>query len=115
MKNTNENIDYELVGRNIRSFRKSLGLTQENVADYLGLSPAMINYYENGKREIDIIKLMKLSDLFIVELSDLLDDNPGVININQAVAFKRDKLKEKDLKAIARFRKIIKNYNMLSR
>jgi len=103
-----------IIGRNIKSFRTTLGLSQRELADYLSLSTTMVTYYETGQRDISMVNLNKLADLFNVEISYLVEENEGVINLNAAVAFKKDKLTSKDINAIAGFRKIVRNYIKLN-
>lgn len=56
------------IGERIRFYRKRVGMTQQELADYLGLKKAVISKYENGtvtnlKRET----LKKMSELFDIE------------------------------------------------
>lgn len=111
---TKENELAIIIGNNIKSYRKTLGLTQGELADFLSVTSTMISYYEKGSRDINMENLQKLADLFNIELSDLLENNSHIIELNAAVAFKRDSLKKTDLEAIAKFRRIVKNYIKLS-
>lgn len=104
----------EIIGDNIKSYRKTLGFTQNDLAKFLKVSGTMITYYEQGTRDINMDNLQKLANLFNIELSDLLEENEHIINLNSAVAFKKDSLTKNDLSAIAEFRKIVKNYIKLS-
>jgi len=104
----------EIIGKNIKSYRKALGFTQNDLAKFLNVSSTMITYYEQGTRDVSMVNLQKLADLFNIELADLLEENEHIINLNHAVAFKKDSLENKDLKAIAEFRRIVKNYIKLS-
>lgn len=96
-------LDHSVLGRNVKFFRERMALKQEDLADYLGIKKETISRYENG-RNIPLDKLEKLSDLFGVDLYDLFE------NDKSKKAFKIDELSPKDLKAIAKFRRIIKNY-----
>jgi transcriptional regulator with XRE-family HTH domain len=58
----------------IKSFRKSKGLTQEQVAQQLYVTRQLISKWEQGKSLPDIESLEKLAVIFEVSLSDLLDD-----------------------------------------
>lgn len=44
-----ENIDSKLVGKRLKDVRKSLGLTQNDIAKLLNLDQPVISIYENGK------------------------------------------------------------------
>lgn len=104
----------EIIGKNIKSYRKALGFTQNDLAKFLEVSGPMITYYEQGTRDVNMGNLQKLADLFNIELADLLEENEHVISLNHAVAFKKNSLTNEDLNAIAEFRKIVKNYIKLS-
>lgn len=94
----------------LKKFREQLGLTQQQVADYLDIKREMVSYYETGERDIPIGQLQSLANLFAVELIDLLENDPLVSQANVAFAFKAQQLGTEDLKQIANFRKVIKNY-----
>lgn len=52
--------------------RKSRGMTQRSVAEFLSISERAYQHYENGSREPNIDTLVRLSILFEVSLDDLL-------------------------------------------
>jgi len=58
----------------IREKRKQLGLTQENVAEYLGLSIPAVSKWENGTTYPDIMLLPALA----------------IWNLSEKIAFMRD-------------------------
>lgn len=60
----------------LRELRTQSSLTQKEVADKLGVSTITIRQYEQGTREPNIEKILKLSVIFDVSLDDLmcLDD-----------------------------------------
>lgn len=99
-----------MIGKNIRSFREKMGLSQEEVAQFLGIKREMISYYETDARETPITMLEKLSDLFGVDLADLVEEDEKQVSASVALAFRADSMSDEDLKGIAEFRKIIKNY-----
>lgn len=104
MKNT------AIIGKNIKSYREKLHLTQDQVAHCLGISREMISYYESGSRDIDLSKLELLADLFGTELISLLEENGDLSEVDLAFAYRADEFKTDDLRQINHFRKIIKNY-----
>lgn len=57
---------------NLSYLRKKKGLTQDAVAEYLGLTPQAIGLYENGEREPTLNNLIKISRYFEVSVDDLL-------------------------------------------
>ena len=50
----------KIIGRNIRNARKAKGLTQEAVADLLGVSAPYVGKLERGERSINLDKLAML-------------------------------------------------------
>jgi transcriptional regulator with XRE-family HTH domain len=100
----------ETIGKNIKTIRDQFGFTQEHVAGFLGLKDrSLLSLYESGDREIPLVYLSKLADLYGVEVEDFMVDNLELKSA-MAVAFRKDGLDEKDLKAIAEFQKVVKNY-----
>ncbi|MCW3084249.1 MAG: helix-turn-helix domain protein [Bacteroidetes bacterium] len=98
------------IGKNLKALRDSLGLSQEQVANYLTIERVMISYYENGTRSVPIPTLMKLADLFGVETKDLLEENQKQSQLNSAFAFRASNVSEKDMEVIASFKRIARNY-----
>ncbi|ABP68213.1 transcriptional regulator, XRE family [Caldicellulosiruptor saccharolyticus DSM 8903] len=97
MKNTEL---YKKIGQKLQEARKKAGLTQEQVADYLGVNKTLISYYENGIREISIATLRNLSNLYGYTMSYFLSDD----EINEptiSFSFRADELKKEDLEVIA--------------
>jgi transcriptional regulator with XRE-family HTH domain len=90
--------------------RSRRGLSQEEVATYLKISRPLISYYESGEREIPLPQLEKLSDLYGVEVSDLMSNESEFQQANFAFAFRTNGLADTDLQSIADFQKIVKNY-----
>jgi transcriptional regulator with XRE-family HTH domain len=100
-------------GSIIKTFREKLGYSQEALAGYLGLKREMISYYETGSRETPLEILEKLATLFGVELDVFFSEHPEDVMAEFAFAFRADNLDEKDLEAIAGFKKIVLNYQRM--
>ena len=60
------------IGRTLRAFRRRRGLTQEAVAEHLGVSLQQVQKYEKGVNAVSCPKLLALADLFDCALADLL-------------------------------------------
>ena len=56
----------------IRELRKKSRLTQQEVADYLGVNKQTISGYERGVRRPDFTKLDALADMFDVSIAYLI-------------------------------------------
>ncbi len=99
-----------VVGKNIKLFRKQPGLSQQDVAEYIGEVREAVSYYETGSRSVPTGVLSKLSSLFGVDEYDLFVDNPESNQVRMALAFRTQSLDAADLNQIAGFRKIVLNY-----
>jgi transcriptional regulator with XRE-family HTH domain len=77
-----------VIGTNIRLYREKNSLTQKAVADYLDISRELISYYETGERNPQIEVLTKLSDLFGIELEDLLEESEEITQEKLVLAFR---------------------------
>lgn len=99
-----------IIGKNIKSYREKLNLSQEEIAEFLGVSRELISYYENGRREVQLEKLEKLADLFGIELINLLEEDLSIMKTDIAFAFRSDGLEQRDLEHISNFHRIIMNY-----
>ena len=79
----------------IKEFRNKLHLSQDYVANYLGLNRSTYTQMENGKRKVLAEEIAKLSDLFGVSADSLL--NEGTVSQPTALfARSFDKLDERD-------------------
>lgn len=56
----------------LKSLRKAKGLSQQKVAEYLGVSTSAYGQYETGARSMNPDTLLKLSDYFDVSVDTLL-------------------------------------------
>ncbi|MEA4970974.1 MAG: helix-turn-helix domain-containing protein [Candidatus Pelethousia sp.] len=67
-----EQLNNMTIGKKIMSLRKEAGLTQEQLAEKLGISPQAVSKWENGISCPDISILPTLASLFHVTVDDLL-------------------------------------------
>lgn len=98
------------IGAALKAYREKNQLSQEAVASYLDIKRELLSYYENDVREAPVELLEKLADLYGAELSDFFEEDLNTLNTNVALAFRADAIEKQDLKALAQFRKIVKNY-----
>ena len=61
----------KLLGERIREIRKSCRITQEQLAEMLGIGPANISYIENGKFAPSMENFEKMVEIFGVEPYEL--------------------------------------------
>ena len=100
----------QIIGENLKNYRLKLGLTQDQVAEFLDVDRSMISLFENADREISMIHLSKYSNLYGVDIDDLLEVDSIHRQANMAFAFRSNGIETEDLKSIAEFQKVVKNY-----
>ena len=94
----------------MKSLREKFGYVQERVAEFLGISRELVSMYETGEREVPIEVLEKLSNLFCVNTEVFFVEDLQEVSAQVAFAFRKDEFNPDDLKEIAAFGKIVKNY-----
>ena len=107
-------MDMERIGRNIAQARKKAGLTQEQLAERVGLSPQAISKWENGRNLPDLENLMQLAEQLNVPYSQLMGQETGHEGL-----FYRDRLFHEEnmftrLKATAQADGLTETYKALS-
>lgn len=65
-------VNREILANNIKCLRKRLGVSQEDLANRLGLNRGNIASYEKGTAEPKICNLARISQLFGVSIGDLI-------------------------------------------
>ena len=67
-------MDAETLGRRLRSARAARGLSQQEVAQALGLARTAITQLEAGNRSVSTLELTALSELYLRRVADFLQD-----------------------------------------
>ena len=94
-------------GKKLKSLRTGMKLTQQQLADRLGVAKSIISYYESGDRYPSYDVLIKISHIFhvttdylldverqrLINVSDLSDDDISVIEIVADALRKRKEMK----------------------
>lgn len=62
------------IGRKIKLFRQKAGLTQEKLAEILGVTFQQVQNYENGKNKLNTDKLQQVCQALNIPTSQLLSD-----------------------------------------
>ena len=71
-------LDQKVFGDKLRNHRKRLGLTQEKVAERVGVSPQAISKWEAGDCLPDCFNLKALSDVYKISTDVLLETEASV-------------------------------------
>lgn len=95
---------------NLKVFRDASGFSQERVASFLSIERGTLSNYELGARETPISVLIKLSDLYGVDISDFYETDPEKVKDALICSFRTDDLSDSDLKDIANFKDVVKSY-----
>ncbi len=69
-------VDYFEIGQRIRKFRKAHSLSQEELAEKVGISTTHMSHIETGNTKLSLPVLVLLADALGVRTDDLLFDNP---------------------------------------
>jgi transcriptional regulator with XRE-family HTH domain len=88
-----------LIGANIRKARIQANLTQECLAELIGVQWQSISYIENGRHSLLMTKFARLSQVLDVSPNRLLDglpepDRKQIEKIKKALARKRNPKRE---------------------
>jgi transcriptional regulator with XRE-family HTH domain len=59
-----ESVDRKKLGARLRDAREYLGLSQDEVAKYLGIPRTALSLIESGQRRIDALELKKLAQFY---------------------------------------------------
>ena len=68
-------MENSIFSKNLRKFRVTKNYTQEQVAEYLGVSPQAVSRWECGITFPDVMTLPEIAKLYCVTIDDLYKDN----------------------------------------
>ena len=112
-KITNTELSYA-IGQKLRQVRMRSQLTQQNVADDVGISATAYSKMENGKTDFSVTRLTQFAQLFKVYLPDFFGENiqvPRYINDSGTVEDYKNKMLE--MRAQKELLKEILEYRLL--
>lgn len=69
-------MDRKILGKRIKEERMRIGLTQEQVAEYIDVSTTYIGFIERGERSVTLEKVVLLAQCFHVTIDSLLREPP---------------------------------------
>jgi len=99
-----------LLGNRLREAREYVALSQEEVADFLGISRSAVSLAESGKRKVDAIELTKLAKIYQTSVADLTGESSGATPpMVEHLAREAKGLKEKDQEELLQFAKFLKS------
>ena len=69
-------MDYYAIGQRIRKFRKAYGLSQEELAEKIGISTTHMSHIETGNTKLSLPVLVNIAAVLSVQTDELLYDEP---------------------------------------
>ncbi|WFE27072.1 XRE family transcriptional regulator [Solwaraspora sp. WMMD791] len=80
-----EQQDWHRIGEQVRQARLSVGMSQQDLADRVGLDRTMLAKVEAGSRRLDAVELSRLSRALEVSMEYLIEPRPAVLSRRSAV------------------------------
>jgi Zn-dependent peptidase ImmA (M78 family)/DNA-binding XRE family transcriptional regulator len=118
MEHVLETIDPKVVGRRLQDARKARGLTQQDVANELGIARTTVTAIEQGERRVRPEELIQLARLYGREVSDLVREREVVedfiVQFRTAIA-QAGRQQTELSRAIQEFQQLCEDYLELER
>lgn len=68
------------IDKRIKDARQKNNITQESLAEQLGISRQTVSSWETGKSYPDIVSVIKMSDIFNISLDKMLKEDKKLVN-----------------------------------
>ena len=76
-------MDYYKIGQKIRKFRKAQGISQEELAEKIGISTTHMSHIETGNTKLSLSVFVDIANALNVQTDDLLNDRE-ILGISKA-------------------------------
>ncbi|MHB8057409.1 MAG: helix-turn-helix domain-containing protein [Desulfuromonadaceae bacterium] len=90
------------IGRMIRFYRQNAGLSQEALAELVGISFKQIQKYESGHSALNTLRLQQVASALKINVSDFFDTNaaesPGLTNLEAELLMEFRKITNAEMK-----------------
>ena len=70
-------IDYYAIGQRIRQIRKARGLSQDQLAEQVGISTVHVSHIENANTKLSLPVFVRLTEVLQVSADELLQGEPS--------------------------------------
>jgi transcriptional regulator with XRE-family HTH domain len=104
----------KIVGKNLQVLRQKQGFAHDQIAEYLEITPKELRDFDNGSTPIPTSLMSLLANLYGVDKYDFYEETLDIESIIPDFNFRVDSVAVSDLKQIASFKKIIRNYLNMS-
>ncbi len=94
---------YEYIGSQIRILREEARLSQEALANEMGISTNTVSRWETATYKLNFKDLQKLADFFHVRLSNLLPPEENEQPIHKALLSATGDLPEEDIQELIEY------------
>ncbi|WP_329070336.1 helix-turn-helix transcriptional regulator [Amycolatopsis sp. NBC_01480] len=98
-----EPTEQEVVGKQLRIGRETLGLTQDDVAGVLGIPRTSVVAMEGGRRNVTALELRRLARLYRRSVQWLLGEEEAAAEVDSALYRATSELSEGDKEQVLRF------------
>jgi transcriptional regulator with XRE-family HTH domain len=98
------------IGKQFKTARTTIGFTQDQVSEFLGVDRTMIAKFEAGERSLGMSTLEKSCELFGCELDMMYGDEPYR---PLTVAYRTKELEPEDLEVICRLQRMALNLRQI--
>lgn len=82
-------MDYYSIGQRIRKIRKARGLTQEQLAEKVGISKTHMSHIETGNTKLSLSTFISLAEVLEVSTDEFIHDNNSLarnLSINNIIS-----------------------------
>ncbi len=108
-KRSRQDGDVLALARRLRESREYLGLSQEAVAEHLGVPRASVSAMEVGKRKVSSMELRDLARLYRTSVEQLLGEEPEQDPVVGALYRTARNLTDKDREQVLRFAEFLRS------
>ncbi|MCD4700797.1 MAG: XRE family transcriptional regulator [Candidatus Aegiribacteria sp.] len=93
------------IGDTIRNLRERMGVRQDKLAEWVGVSRGTIAQVEHGNRDLESLELFKIADFFGCTVSDLLNRkveefDPACVRFRRSIGVQDDTVWEAVVRSI---------------
>lgn len=74
-------MDYRKIGQRIRNYRKSRQLSQEELAEQVGISVTHMSHIETGNTKLSLPVFVKIAEALYIQTDELLHDVPPLTKL----------------------------------
>lgn len=96
-----------VIGKNIRTLRENVNLTQSNLADFMKVDQSLISKIEKGEGGLPVDTLEKIADLFGVTVAQM--ESRNMATPKNSFPLSGSELTVEEMEAVAAINRIVLN------